>query len=105
MIRRPPRSTLFPYTTLFRSPEDRRQVGVDHRGIAAADQLHQRADAMRHRDLREPGLPGQLGHLSFMLREAVAEHEDNGDLAKAFLESALQVRKSLDRIQQHHYFA
>src|SRR2546425_3757153 len=25
MIRRPPRSTLFPYTTLFRSPRDRRQ--------------------------------------------------------------------------------
>src|SRR3989449_10665929 len=24
MIRRPPRSTLFPYTTLFRSPQDRR---------------------------------------------------------------------------------
>src|SRR5256885_12918704 len=24
MIRRPPRSTLFPYTTLFRSPDDRR---------------------------------------------------------------------------------
>src|SRR2546427_7334111 len=23
MIRRPPRSTLFPYTTLFRSPQDR----------------------------------------------------------------------------------
>src|SRR3989441_1839217 len=30
MIRRPPRSTLFPYTTLFRSTEDvlRRQVSV-----------------------------------------------------------------------------
>src|SRR5258706_8330322 len=25
MIRRPPRSTLFPYTTLFRSPEARRE--------------------------------------------------------------------------------
>src|SRR3712207_7362532 len=25
MIRRPPRSTLFPYTTLFRSPHDREQ--------------------------------------------------------------------------------
>src|SRR5256885_3685116 len=25
MIRRPPRSTLFPYTTLFRSPEDEQQ--------------------------------------------------------------------------------
>src|SRR3712207_8298843 len=26
MIRRPPRSTLFPYTTLFRSPQSKRQV-------------------------------------------------------------------------------
>src|SRR2546426_6944851 len=31
MIRRPPRSTLFPYTTLFRSR------GVDHKGVAAND--------------------------------------------------------------------
>src|SRR3712207_6939807 len=30
MIRRPPRSTLFPYTTLFRSVEDRR--GIDGQG-------------------------------------------------------------------------
>src|SRR5258707_9960916 len=28
MIRRPPRSTLFPYTTLFRSPPDRLAVTV-----------------------------------------------------------------------------
>src|SRR5689334_23959904 len=28
MIRRPPRSTLFPYTTLFRSVVDREDVGV-----------------------------------------------------------------------------
>src|SRR3712207_7270173 len=27
MIRRPPRSTLFPYTTLFRSPSHRRRPG------------------------------------------------------------------------------
>src|SRR3989442_11819488 len=35
MIRRPPRSTLFPYTTLFRSvedPEHRREVRVAVRG-------------------------------------------------------------------------
>src|SRR3712207_7619034 len=44
MIRRPPRSTLFPYTTLFRSPEQgppahpalsparRQDVGLDERG-------------------------------------------------------------------------
>src|SRR2546426_8660707 len=37
MIRRPPRSTLFPYTTLFRSP--RKDHRVAHR--TAADRLHQ----------------------------------------------------------------
>src|SRR2546430_7475367 len=34
MIRRPPRSTLFPYTTLFRSPE-RRAVGSHHDHVAS----------------------------------------------------------------------
>src|SRR2546425_11501735 len=38
MIRRPPRSTLFPYTTLFRSPrvegtEQSRRAGADYRDI------------------------------------------------------------------------
>src|SRR2546430_14958255 len=38
MIRRPPRSTLFPYTTLFRSREKRTQAGTntnpgEHRGL------------------------------------------------------------------------
>src|SRR5690349_21978388 len=32
MIRRPPRSTLFPYTTLFRSPESPRDPGRAPRG-------------------------------------------------------------------------
>src|SRR5471032_437179 len=35
MIRRPPRSTLFPYTTLFRSPDaPRRSLGNDQTGPA-----------------------------------------------------------------------
>src|SRR2546421_2169347 len=29
MIRRPPRSTLFPYTTLFRSTRELRKIGLD----------------------------------------------------------------------------
>src|SRR5690349_23031640 len=44
MIRRPPRSTLFPYTTLFRSLPDRHQPGVrravareHHRGTLPGD--------------------------------------------------------------------
>src|SRR3712207_8532052 len=41
MIRRPPRSTLFPYTTLFRSadrfPYDRRQIGPGDRRYSTFD--------------------------------------------------------------------
>src|SRR5258708_12238751 len=40
MIRRPPRSTLFPYTTLFRSPETNGPAPPDF-GAARADSFHQ----------------------------------------------------------------
>src|SRR3712207_7102608 len=36
MIRRPPRSTLFPYTTLFRSREERGEPRAGDRRLAAA---------------------------------------------------------------------
>src|SRR5687768_17814674 len=39
MIRRPPRSTLFPYTTLFRSPEADRDGGIAERVFAAGSLL------------------------------------------------------------------
>src|SRR2546422_10770453 len=47
MIRRPPRSTLFPYTTLFRSPTDKVRIydkGVDIRRqpMSYEDYLHVR---------------------------------------------------------------
>src|SRR2546426_1240743 len=52
MIRRPPRSTLFPYTTLFRSKEgrDRRDREYDsrpERGVRQVDRAGQRARRAR----------------------------------------------------------
>src|SRR2546425_5665623 len=49
MIRRPPRSTLFPYTTLFRSHPQRaaRHHRGDGRHAAARGLLHQHQDARR----------------------------------------------------------
>src|SRR6266511_5524207 len=47
MIRRPPRSPLFPYTTLFRSPPRPARPCVDPpvwRGVANDDRLHDPAD-------------------------------------------------------------
>src|SRR2546426_6330958 len=50
MIRRPPRSTLFPYTTLFRSLRDRPVPGPDQRGSARdAPEGSQEPFAQRHR--------------------------------------------------------
>src|SRR2546426_7477375 len=40
MIRRPPRSTLFPYTTLFRSDLGAAAAGEDKHGAAVADHAH-----------------------------------------------------------------
>src|SRR5256885_11818461 len=54
MIRRPPRSTLFPYTTLFRSPPARRPRAVLHRDVVVDE----------HRLDAYPFVGGQLrGHL------------------------------------------
>src|SRR5688572_31356542 len=52
MIRRPPRSTLFPYTTLFRSREGRRVHPARERPRAEA--AHQHLRAVRE-DRESPG--------------------------------------------------
>src|SRR2546422_5296561 len=54
MIRRPPRSTLFPYTTLFRS---RREVAEDVEVLLVVEDLvPERAE---HREAQVPGAPPQ----------------------------------------------
>src|SRR2546430_5887739 len=73
MIRRPPRSTLFPYTTLFRSLEGR-QHG-ERRDVAAAhavDHLGNLHPAHLLADL-DPD-PGQTGPAQFEVRERSEEH-------------------------------
>src|SRR6266536_6241562 len=67
MIRRPPRSTLFPYTTLFRSPVPEPDGGadagggLDHGGVHAA--VHDPVvlvEVRGHRDDRDHAIPGRL---------------------------------------------
>src|SRR2546426_8180413 len=58
MIRRPPRSTLFPYTTLFRSHAPRADLAFD---VVVGRQA--RAQGVEHvnhaRNLADPRLPGE----------------------------------------------
>src|SRR5690349_23699891 len=58
MLRRPPTSTLFPYTTLFRSvggcgPEGRRHRGQVGRGLTAAAGLRRCPHRLGHRARRD----------------------------------------------------
>src|SRR3990172_9556577 len=46
MIRRPPRSTLFPYTTLFRSPDPRAQLPAGRQGRIRAARDGQALDQL-----------------------------------------------------------
>src|SRR2546422_7404374 len=64
MIRRPPRSTLFPYTTLFRSLADRDDVGnggavLPHRDLGDPVVAHFAARSRLHLDLLESGASGR----------------------------------------------
>src|SRR3712207_7893423 len=61
MIRRPPRSTLFPYTTLFRSAQTANSTAADMQGppgeigvVLRRSGGHARADGRQPRD---PGVP------------------------------------------------
>src|SRR5688572_31349152 len=53
MIRRPPRSTLFPYTTLFRSPDDTAHGRHVVSGQAAPERVgHELLDDRSHEHVR-----------------------------------------------------
>src|SRR5256886_5753611 len=63
MIRRPPRSTLFPYTTLFRSLALRAAASLLDSG-ASVRQIRQALDALRRRD---PGIRQPLAEMRLVL--------------------------------------
>src|SRR2546422_11312350 len=63
MIRRPPRSTLFPYTTLFRSPLGRRLGRVAGRGATTGE--GEQPVARRLQDRKSTRLNSSHGYISY----------------------------------------
>src|SRR3712207_7492986 len=59
MIRRPPRSTLFPYTTLFRSPLSRAEVGQPPPGLGRSVRSPVSTDPPRGGRHARDGLPSR----------------------------------------------
>src|SRR5256885_9750500 len=64
MIRRPPRSTLFPYTTLFRSRGERSSRLPS--GVATTYRVP--AMSPRHLPRQPPVIPGRLQHVAVLPR-------------------------------------
>src|SRR3712207_8592161 len=64
MIRRPPRSTLFPYTTLFRSDDRQAEVVLERAERAGGAELRERRRVERQEvRRRDPGVAQRvLGH-------------------------------------------
>src|SRR2546427_1798974 len=79
MIRRPPRSTLFPYTTLFRSAQHRGQQGAGGRSQGQAARAGPAAVAGQRGGLRQ--VPGQR-------HGARPEDRDRGDRKSTRLNSS-----------------
>src|SRR3989441_13212831 len=91
MIRRPPRSTLFPYTTLFRSLDDDEPLRRDA-ALAAVDQTRLRGDLRGLHEVRvlehdERIAPAELQHrllqvpprlLRHLAASAIAARERHG---------------------------
>src|SRR5205085_9029286 len=77
MIRRPPRSTLFPYTTLFRSHGEVRHPGVLEEGmrgpraapVARADQRVARGGEQDRKSTRLNSSHSQISYAVFCLKK------------------------------------
>src|SRR2546422_7103418 len=80
MIRRPPRSTLFPYTTLFRSPRTRGHGGRRRRRRARGRGRREPPDGCGSGDRKSTRLNSSHGYISyavFCLKKK--KEEDTGE--------------------------
>src|SRR3712207_8544493 len=74
MIRRPPRSTLFPYTTLFRSAvEAREEACLGQRGDVPADGLGRDLEQLRQAADRHEAAALHLVHQALRSEEHTSE--------------------------------
>src|SRR6478672_8942107 len=69
MIRRPPRSTLFPYTTLFRSRAGPRAAGGRHRGARQRHSLARDAPPRDRKSTRLNSSHDQISYAVFCLKK------------------------------------
>src|SRR2546430_11252719 len=78
MIRRPPRSTLFPYTTLFRSRERIRRAHAAHADMfisVHADTIRDRSVSGDRKSTRLNSSHSQISYAVFCLKKKKQRHQ------------------------------
>src|SRR2546430_6550495 len=78
MIRRPPRSTLFPYTTLFRSLHETPLVGVEHMLAQRRAKLLERLPRLDRKSTRLNSSHSQISYAVFCLKKKKEAEEERG---------------------------
>src|SRR3712207_7753889 len=99
MIRRPPRSTLFPYTTLFRSvgEQDAPRDAVDHQVVGDHDQLGPVAAEVEQRRLDERGL-GEVEAAAQLGDDRLRSEEHTSELqSRQYLVCRLLLEKKIHK--------
>src|SRR3712207_8192667 len=95
MIRRPPRSTLFPYTTLFRSEGVPLGAGRRHPGVGDDHRRHPEAHALEEPEARGPQPTGAEG-------EAARSEEHTSELqSRQYLVCRLLLEKKVIDLTVH----
>ena len=90
---------------LHMAAQDRREIGVHHRRVAARDELHQRRDLVADRDLLEAGAPRDLFGRGLVGGVAVAVHQADGDGPEALSVRPREVRRQLRLVERLHGLA
>src|SRR2546430_7549761 len=96
MIRRPPRSTLFPYTTLFRSRE--KAGGIDHAAVAKYTRIAQR---VRGRAGAERGAGPGGGFAHVRDRKSTRLNSSHSQISYAVFCLKKKPARGLSQAEQH----
>ncbi len=85
--------------------QDGREIGVDHGGVAAADQLHQRRHLVADADLAEAHLGRDRGDARLVVGVLVAVHEGDGDGVDAVGPGRLERPACCSLVERRHHLA
>src|SRR3712207_7236697 len=101
MIRRPPRSTLFPYTTLFRSDEQARASAICE-AIERYSGLFQGDEARVRKSLRRLGGAGIHPNACLLFSERSEEHTSELQSRQYLVCRLLLEKKNHSKIESSH---